>query len=212
MTKDASERREEIGEPSARQRILEAAFSAFVESGFAGTSTLEIATRARVSKRELYALVGTKKDMLLACIAARADQFTAPAEFSVPGDRAAFERVLSAFGAQLLSVVSDSAVIAVFRLAVAEATRAPEVARTLDSAGRTAGRAALTEVMASARANDLVRGEPAEMAEQFSALLWGNLLVSLLLGVAERPGENEIALRARSATAAFLRLYPQPGK
>jgi len=33
-----------------------------MKSGYATTSTLEIATRARVSKRELYALVGNKQE------------------------------------------------------------------------------------------------------------------------------------------------------
>lgn len=210
--KAAHERREKAGEVPARRRILDAAFSAFAAEGFAGTSTLEIATRARVSKRELYALVGTKKDMLRACIEAHAERLTVPAEVPVPRDRETFARLLSAFGAQVLSAVSDPAVIAVFRLAIAEATRAPEVAQTLDSAGRAASRRAVTEMMASARSNEIVLGEPAEMAEQFSALLWGNLLVGLLLGVADRPGQHEIARRARSATAAFLSLYPQPGK
>ena len=59
-------------EPSVRGRILAAAFSAFTERGFAETSTLEIATRARASKRELYALFGSKQDMLIACISERA--------------------------------------------------------------------------------------------------------------------------------------------
>ena len=40
------------GPSPVRARILEAAFSAFMERGFAETSTLEIATRARASKRE----------------------------------------------------------------------------------------------------------------------------------------------------------------
>ncbi|MGZ3349744.1 MAG: TetR family transcriptional regulator, partial [Xanthobacteraceae bacterium] len=56
----AKPRADEADETPARQRILDAAFSAFMEHGFAETSTLEIATRARVSKRELYALVGSK--------------------------------------------------------------------------------------------------------------------------------------------------------
>jgi len=30
-------------------------------------------------------------------------------------------------------------------------------------------------------------GQPAHLAEQFAGLLWGTLMVSLLLGVAERP-------------------------
>ena len=51
-----------------------------MENGFAETSTLEIATRARVSKRELYALVGSKQEMLAACIAERAKRLQMPAE------------------------------------------------------------------------------------------------------------------------------------
>jgi hypothetical protein len=50
------------------------------------------------------------------------------------------------------------------------------------------------------------------MAEHFAGLLWGNLMLSLLLRVAERPNPREIARRARDATAAFLQLYPQPDK
>src|SRR5215469_9231086 len=64
-----SKPRQEGGDESAvRQRILEAAFAAFMKSGYATASTLEISTRARVSKRELYALVGNKQEMLIACI------------------------------------------------------------------------------------------------------------------------------------------------
>src|SRR2546429_5911023 len=55
-----------VEDPPARRRILEAAFSTFMERGYAETSTLEIATRARVSKRELYALVGSKQGVLMA--------------------------------------------------------------------------------------------------------------------------------------------------
>src|SRR5690242_18157859 len=50
--------------PSLRQRIVAAAFAAFRDKGYAATTTLEIATRARVSKRELYALVGNKQQLL----------------------------------------------------------------------------------------------------------------------------------------------------
>src|SRR5262252_6977570 len=64
-----SKRRHEGGDPTAvRTRILDAAFAAFMKNGYAATSTLEIATRARVSKRELYTEVGNKQEMLIACI------------------------------------------------------------------------------------------------------------------------------------------------
>jgi AcrR family transcriptional regulator len=207
----AKQRQLRSDETPARQRIVEAAFSAFMESGFAAASTLEIATRARVSKRELYALVGSKQEMLVACIRERARRLQMP-DLPEPHDRQALARTLETFGTQLLREVSDPTVIAVFRLAIAEAVRAPEVARALNSLGVETGRAALREVMTRARSAGLVSGDPSGMAEHFAGLLWGNLKVSLLLRVTERPSPREIARRARDATAAFLKLYPQPDK
>ena len=75
---------------------------------------------------------------------------------------------------------------------------------------RARSRAALRRIMAQAQASGLLNGRPAEPAEQFGGLLWGNLLVSLLLGVAERPSSRELAARARDTTTAFLQLHPLP--
>jgi AcrR family transcriptional regulator len=204
--------RDDNEEIPARQRILEAAFAAFMENGYAGTSTLEIATRARVSKRELYALVGSKQEMLAACIGERAGRLQMPADLPALHDRESLARALEIFGTQLLREISDPAVITVFRLAIAEAVRAPEVAGALNSIGVETSRAALREVMTRSRSAGLLSGDAAEMAEQFSGLLWGSLMTRLLLRVADRPGPREIARRARDAAAAFLRLHPQPDK
>lgn len=195
-------------ESEVRARILEAAFAAFMKNGYAASSTLEIATRARVSKRELYALVGNKQEMLVACISARAKRLQVPADLPVPHDRETLAHVLASFGTQLIREITDPTVIAVFRLAIAEAVHAPEVAQALDSIGRETSRAALRQLMAGAQESGLLNGRPAELAEQFGGLLLGNLMVSLLLGVAERPNPREIGARACDATAAFLQLHP----
>jgi len=195
---------------AVRGRIITAAFEAFQERGYAATSTLEIATRARVSKRELYALVGNKQKMLIEAIGHRAERLQAPADMPTLRDRATLAHVLTVFGAQLVREVTDPAVVAVFRLAIAEAARAPEVARTLDSLGRETSRAALRQIMTQAREAGLIDGRPPELAEQFSGLLWRDLMVSLFLGVAERPSPRAIEARARDAAEAFLRLHPTP--
>jgi AcrR family transcriptional regulator len=197
-------------ESGVRVRILKAAFAAFTRSGYATTSTLEIATRARVSKRELYRLVGNKQEMLIACISERAKRLDVPADLPALRDRETLEQVLASFGTKLVREVSDPTVIAVFRLAIAEAVQAPEVAHAVNSIGREASRAALRKIMAEAQASGLLTGRPAELAEQFAGLLWGNLMVGLLLGVAEQPTRREIAGRARNAAAAFLQLHPPP--
>jgi len=204
-----SKRRQESGDETAvRKRILEAAFAAFMKSGYAAASTLEIARRARVSKRELYALVGNKQEMLIACISERAKRLDAPANLPVLRDRQTLAQVLASFGTKLIGEVSDPTVIAVFRLAISEVAQAPEVARALNSIGRETSRAAVRKIMARAQASGLLTGSPAELAEQFAGLLWRDLMVSLLLGVAERPNPREIARRARDAAAAFLQLHP----
>jgi AcrR family transcriptional regulator len=203
-TKDSSDA------ATARERILTAAFEAFQERGYAATSTLEIATRARVSKRELYALVGNKQQMLIAAIGERAKRLQAPADMPMLRDRATLAQVLTAFGIQFVREVSDPDVVAVFRLAIAEAVQAPEVARTLDSVGRETTRAALRQIMSESRAAGLISGRPADLAEQFAGLLWRDLMISLLLGVAQRPPTGAIEARARDAAQAFLRLHPVP--
>ena len=136
-------------ETAVRARILDAAFAAFMKSGYAATSTLKIATGARVSKRELYKLVGNKQEMLVACIRARATRLQVPDSLPVPHNRETLAHILAAFAAQLLREITDPTVIAVFRLAIAEAVHAPEVAQALDSIGRQTSRTALRQIMSS---------------------------------------------------------------
>jgi AcrR family transcriptional regulator len=198
------------GANPVRARIMEAAFSAFMEHGFAETSTLEIATRARASKRELYAEFGSKQDMLLACIRQRAERLKLPVDLPEISDRATLERALVTFGTQLLREVSDPAVVAVFRLAISEAARAPEVAQTLANVAIAASREALREIMRRAIDARLLGGGAPEMAEHFFGLLWGNRMLGLLLNIAERPSARETAARAERAASAFLLVYPAP--
>jgi hypothetical protein len=148
--------------------------------------------------------------MLIASIRKRAKRFDVPADLPVLRDRETLAHVLASFGTKLVREASDPAVIAVFRLAISEVIHAPEVARALDSIARETSRAALRKIMAQAHASGLLTGRPAELAKQFAGLLWRDLQVSLLLGVAERPNTRDIARRARDATAAFLHLHPLP--
>ena len=103
--------------------------------------------------------------------------------------------------------------IATFRLAIAEATRSPEIAQALDVAGRGATRGALAELLADAQSIGLIGpGEPTEMATQYLGLLWEGLMVGLLLGVDATPMPAEAERRATKATAAFIQLHPDPAK
>jgi len=191
-----------------RERVLNAAFSAFMEKGYEGTSTLEIATRAKVSKRELYQVCSDKSALLRDAITERAQRMRLPLELSTATDRAALAATLTALGASVLRGVSDPPVLGVHRLAIAESVHAPEVAHALETA-RAAGRAALARMLTQAQADGLIgTGDPATMAVEFFALLWGDLLMQLLLRVEAPPKSQILEQRARAATEKFLRLYP----
>ena len=200
------------GPQPARERILIAAMAAFMELGYAEASTLEIATRAQVSKRELYALFGNKQSMLAACIADRVGQMRLPTELPPPRNRKELVAMLSRVGATVLGEVSHPGVLAVFRLAIMEAQRAPEVALTLET-GRQLTRTAVHNILVQAQSAGLIgAGDPTEMGGRYLAMLWGDLMVSLLLRIREAPGATEIDQRVRTAAEDFLRLYPEPKK
>jgi len=200
----------EGGSESIRDRVLSAAFAAFTEHGFTQASTLEIATRAKVSKRELYSLFGNKQQMLLMCIAERAKRMRLPVDWPVPSRRAELEVGLAKFGSVLLHEISDPDVIAVYRLAISEADRSPEVAQALQSYGRDTARKALLEILERAWSGGLLpRADPGRMVAHFMSLLLGDVVMSLALGIAKRPGAPEIRRRAGEAVDAFLRIYPE---
>jgi AcrR family transcriptional regulator len=210
-----AKRREQGGDETAvRERILEAAFRAFMESGYATTSTLEIAMRARVSKRELYALVGNKQEMLMACISERAKRFDVPANLPMLRDRQTLEQVLAAFGTKLVREISDPEVIAVFRLAIAEAIQAPEVASALDSIGREASRAALRKIMAQAQASGLLAGHlpslPSSSPGCSGAICWSAYCSA---SPSDRPSakSQDVPATPRPPSCNFIR-YPMTGQ
>lgn len=195
------------------ERILGAAFKAFTEEGYAATSTLEIATRAKISKRDLYANFGSKQEMLAACIRSRAERMRLAPGLPIPDSRPMLASMLTAFATNLVRETSHPSVIAAFRLAIAEATRAPEIAQTLDRAGREVARNGLAELLAGAQSAGLLGpGERTEMAAQYLGLLWEGLMIGLLLGVAATPAPAEAERRACKATEAFMQLHPDPAK
>jgi AcrR family transcriptional regulator len=198
---------------STRTRILATAFAVFRKRGFSGASTLEIATRAKVSKRDLYALFGSKHAMLTACIKEGASGMRQPLELAgpIPDSREAVTETLIELGTSILRVACHPDVLAVHRLAIAESDRAPAIARTLDSNGREANHLALAAWLAKAQAQGLIgAGDPVPIAAQFLAVLWGGLLIQLLLRVRDAPTPDEIASRARAATEVLLALYSPP--
>jgi len=212
MEIEATEVRLENPVSPIRDRILSAAFHAFMENGYGGVSTSDIARRARVSKRDLYAQFGSKQAMLAACIGARVERMRRPLELPAPRSVRALAAALVTFGRTLLQEASRPEVLAMYRLAILEAEHSPDVPQALDSLGYAKNLAALTGLMRAARQGGLLgSASPEAMAEFFLALLWrGGLLVRMLLRVADAPQTAEIEQRANDATESLLHRYAAP--
>ena len=188
-------------------RIIGAAFGAFMANGYASTSMLEIATRAKISKRDLYASFPSKQAVLLACVTSRAARMRLPPDLPAPKSCKMLAATLNSFGATVIREVCEPAATSMYRLAIAESERSPDVAAALN-ANRYVNRRALEQLLAEAQvAGILGQGNPPRMMEQFFALLWGDLLLSRLLG-AKPPTSAEIEQRATEAATALLGLYP----
>lgn len=130
-----------------------------------------------------------------------------PPDLPPPRKRKMLASTLAAFGTVLMREVRHPWVMAMFRLAVTEAERSPDVAEALDAA-RDGNRRALADLLARAQSGGLIGvGEPLEMARQYLGLFWEDFMITLLLQLSEPPASNEIELRASKATAAFLKLH-----
>src|SRR5262249_5608084 len=133
--------------PPRRRAMLISAVNVLMEQGYSRASTLEIATRARVSKRELYAEFGSKRGILEAIIATSAKRMQTaltPAEF---GDRHALASAPTQCGVSVLATLTNPYVLATYRLAIAEAPADTELGTILDASGRQPNRLALVEIV-----------------------------------------------------------------
>jgi AcrR family transcriptional regulator len=207
----ARKKRMDLDDRPVRQRILSSAARAFAESGYAGTGTREIAAKARVSKRELYALFGDKRALLTACVMTRVERIRPPADLPAARTRAELEEQLTKIGTSILREVGAPEAVAMIRLAVVEAEHAPEVASAIDGV-RTSNNELLARIFEAARERGLVgRGKPESMASQYLGLLWRDLLLRLLLRTAELPGAPALEDRAREAARAVLAVHAANG-
>ena len=195
--------------PPRRRAMLIAAVQVLMEQGYARASTLEIATRARVSKRELYAEFGSKRGILEALIASSAKRMQVPLAPAEIGDRHALAAALTAYGVSALTTLTNPYVLAMYRLAIAEAPADRELGSILDASGRQPNRQALVEIVRRGQAAGFLGAGAADgIGIQFFSLLMGDLMVWLLLGVAKQPSAAEIRAKAEAATSAVLTLHP----
>jgi len=177
-------------------RILDAAFRLFMESGLEGTSLDEIARVARASKPSIYARFATKEALFGAVIMRAAGNARGGFEGPIATGATVEER-LTRLGTGMLIRMLSGPSIDLMRLAVAEMRRLPQLA----DVGRTArerGAQAISQVLKEIAQSDEMRGSAAFAPEQLetTTLFFLDLVVSPFLLRSLLHGEKIELLRA----------------
>ena len=111
-----------------RTAVLAAAITEFARSGYAGTSTDAIATRAGISQPYLFRLFGTKKDLFVATYELVSDRIIAA--MTRAGTGVEGEQARNAMGAAYAELLQDPELLQVQLHGFAAAPGDPEIAAT----------------------------------------------------------------------------------
>lgn len=183
-------------QPTKRGEILRAAAKLFFEKGYEATTTRDIATLAKTSKRTVYAEFATKDLILRALIGSSTVEFTESIDLELPATREELFATLRAFAGHFLRLVLDQRRLSMTRLAIAESLRSPEIGREIETLGRQKLSAAVERVLRHAAGAGLIQGQDIGMLmNAYFYVLLGNLQIGTLLGTEPPPTEEALAVR-----------------
>lgn len=187
------------------EAILSAAFDLFAAKGFHGTTMLDIAGRARASKKTLYARFRDKADLFRALLAWGCRQNLPDAVPPDDGDPCA---ALETHARAVLRAMFRPESIALFRIVAGEAQLFPEIGALFDAMTRTAS-AAIVETLAHRleKTGRYVIGDAAGFAGDFIALVRGDLYFRVLIGAVAIPDDAALIAQARRAVDRLLAAY-----
>jgi TetR/AcrR family transcriptional repressor of mexJK operon len=198
-----------------RAAVVEAATALFLDRGYQGTNTDDIASAAGVSKRTLYNNFGDKETLFTEIVLGITDAAARFADELVPRLHEADDipGTLHDLARRLLETVTRPQVLQLRRLLISEAGRFPELAGEYHH--RAPGRviAALTTAFAElAGRGALTVPEPRLAAEHFAFLALGATLDRAMFDPAQSPpSDAELDRTADAGTRVFLAAYGVPG-
>jgi AcrR family transcriptional regulator len=192
------------------ESILAAAQRMFLRSGFGAVSMDAIAREAGASKATLYAYFASKEELFGAVVAREGERYFRGFSARELDPRAA-EASLREIAHRFLELVLSPDAIAVNRITIAEASRFPQLGAVFWRAGPERTRAQIEAFLRDADAADaLAVSDPRRAAEQFIALLRGDIHQRQLLRIDGVVDPDEVAAAADAALALFLKAYPPP--
>ncbi len=188
-----------------REHILVVADEVFARDGYGATSMSSIAARLGGSKATLYKYFASKEDLFNAVMQRKAEAVRGPLE-ELAGSAQEPAALLQAFGMAALSRMCQPDAIDIHRAVHGEGQRFPALARTFFAYGPDAAYAILAPALKRFAAAGLIDcPDPRLAAEQFFAMVRGDLHMRVSSGLISTPSEGEIARQVTHAVGIFVR-------
>ena len=192
--------------------LLDIATEVFMEHGFEGASTNEIAKRANCSKTTLYCRFPTKQALFIAVLERRMAALFKELESALPDD-APLEQTLMEYGSRVLRISLSDEKICMQRVVSMEAERFPELAARYFEMGPDRGREILSRYLrGQIKRGRLVDEDPQMMAEHIISLITGGPVTWRMLGMNDDSAFKNQRKRVEAAVRVFLRAYAADGK
>ncbi len=193
-----------------RRQVLDAAEALFLEHGYEPVSMDAVARKAGVSKATLYAYFPSK-DRLFATIVAERGMAHVLDDAAYPPDGSDIRAAMTEIGGRVLRFILRPRTLRIYRIAVAESVRFPELGQAFYEAGpqRSCGRFE-TWLLRQEAAGLVALPDPLLAAQQFMALVRSCVFLRATLEVPPTPDEAEIERTVASAVETWLRAYGRP--
>lgn len=187
-----------------RAQIEQAAHELFEEKGYAGTSMLSVAKRAKASNETIYRWYGDKRGLFMSLIERNLIDVLAVLE---PRSKQANDplETLEAFGAKLLELLVDTRAVTLNRAAAADPSG--ELGKVLAKGGRDTVLPMIEAIFADIIAqNQITSMSKSEAAELYVGLLVGDLQIRRVIGVMAPLKPAEITARTKRASQLIMKI------
>jgi AcrR family transcriptional regulator len=190
------------------QRIICAARDAFLERGYDGVSMDEVANRAGVAKQTVYARYASKDALFLAVVDSVQGKMLSAV--SAAGPLAIRDR-LRRIARELLDIVLDPSILSLSRIALGASYRFPTLGHSIYGARMKELHAVLADIIEQATKDGALRVDnPTVAAEQFLALVRGELHLHCLYDPSFRPSRPKIERQIDAGVDCFMARYGAP--
>ena len=187
-----------------RDALLKAAAEVFFEQGYAGTSIDAIIERAGGSKRNIYSAFGNKQGLFSAIVTQSADKALSTLTIDETQGRD-LQRTLTSFGRRLMDIYMSPTLIGIYRIAVTEANRFPDLVKAFYEQGPGRAASRLAEVLeAAGRRGEVSVNDCSRAAGHFVGMIRDNLHLQVVLGLRPPPSSREVNAAVESAVEIFL--------